>query len=106
MNALRQIEENAWTIINEEEEIVDTITKDTVIDYCKRECEYNETCSFSAEIMTDSIWWYINDEHNLELVDNYCQEWDKFIAWFNYVCIEYLAQEITAIYKQRLLDFE
>ena len=27
MNALREINENTWTIINEEEEVIDTITK-------------------------------------------------------------------------------
>lgn len=104
---IKQTAENTWVIIDDESgEIIDTITKDTVINYCKRECEDSDTCSFSAEIMTDSVWWYINDNHNLEFVDNYCQEWDKFTAWFDYVCIEYLAQEIVGIYKQRLLDFE
>lgn len=103
---IKQTAENTWVIIDEDEKVIDTITKDTVIDYCKRECEDSDTCSFSAEIMTDSVWWYMNDNHNLELVDNYCQEWDKFTAWFDYVCIEYLAQEVVGIYKQRLLDFE
>lgn len=103
---IKQTEENTWVILDENGKVIDTITKDTVIDYCKRECKDNDTCSCSAEIMTDSVWWYVNDNHNLELVDPYCQEWDKFTAWFDYICIEYLAKEIVAFYKQRLLDFE
>lgn len=97
---------DTWHIINENEKVIDTITKDTIINYCKREIELSDICYVSSEIMTDSVWWYMEDNHNLELVDHYCQEWDKFTAWFDYVCIEYLAQEIVAIYKQRLLDFE
>ena len=103
---IKETDENTWSIIDENGEVIDTITKDDIINYCKRECEDNDTCSFSAEIMTDSVWWYIQDNRNLEFVDHYCQDWDKFTAWFDYICIEYLAQEIVAIYKQRLLDFE
>lgn len=101
---LKQTDENTWVIINENEEVIDIITKDIVIDYCKEECEDSDC--LCAEVMTDSVWLYMDDNHNLELVDRYCQDWDKFTAWFEYTCIEYIAKEIVAIYKQRLLDFE
>lgn len=104
---IKQTEENTWTIIDKNGEVVNTITKENVIKYCKEECEDDDdTCSFSAEIMVDSVWWYIHDEYNLEVVDEYCPDWEKFTAWFDYVVVEYLAQELVALYKQRLLYFE
>lgn len=103
---IKQTDENTWVIINENEEVVNTITKDTVINYCKREFEDNHVECMSAEIMIDSVWWYLEDDYNLEFVDNYCQEFDKFLAWFDYIVVEYLAQEIVALYKQRLLNWE
>ena len=84
----------------------EAVTKDSVIKYCKEKCEDIDTCSFSAEIMIDSIWWRIDDEYDLEFVDADCREWEKFTTWFDYVCVEYLAQELVALYKQRLLYFE
>lgn len=103
---VKQTEENTWVIINENEKVVNTITKDTVIDYCKREFEDNHVECVSAEVMIDSVWWNLEYDYNLEFVDNYCQEFDKFLAWFDYTCIEYHSKEIVAIYKQRLLNFE
>ena len=104
---IKQTEENTWVVVNEENgAIINIITKDTVIDYCKREFEDNHVECMSAEVMIDSVWWYLEDDYNLEFVDNYCQEFDKFLAWFDYTCIEYHSKEIVAIYKQRLLNFE
>lgn len=34
--AIKQTEENTWVIFDENEEVVDTITKDIVVDYCKK----------------------------------------------------------------------
>lgn len=103
---IKQTEENTWVVIDENGEVVDTITKDIVINYCKRECEENDTDYMSSDGITDSAWYYIDMDYNLECVDNYCQEYDKFLAWFDYTCVEYLAKEIVAFYKQRLLNFE
>ena len=103
---VKQTEKNTWAVINENEEVVDTITKDIVINYCKSEFEDNHVECVSAEVMIDSVWWNLENDRNLDLVDNYCQEFDKFLAWFDYTCIEYHSKEIVAIYKQRLLDFE
>lgn len=72
----------------------------------KREDYYMSGFKETADGIIDSIWWYINDEHNLQYVNNYCEDFDKFLTWFDYICVECFAQEITAIYKQRLLDFE
>lgn len=104
--AIKQMEENTWVVLDENEEVINTITKDIIVNYCKNECDETDTTYTSADGIIDSIWWYINDEYNLQYVDNYCEDFDKFLAWFDYICVEYLAQEITAIYKQRLLNFE
>ena len=104
--AIKQTEENTWVVLDENEEVVDTITKDIIVDYCKKECDETDIAYTSADGIIDSVWSDLEDDFNLDWIDIYCQDFDKFIAWFNYVCVEYLAQEITAIYKQRLLDFE
>ena len=101
-----QIEENTWHMIGGDGEIIKTITKDTVVNYCKKECEDSDIECISAETIIDNVWWSLNDDSNIGLIDCFCQYWDKFLAWYRYVCVEYLAQEITAIYKQRLDDFE
>ena len=103
---IKETSENVWEIMDENGNIIRAITKDIVINYCKRECENNNTDHMSADGIIDTVWYYIDIDYNLELVDNYCQEFDKFLAWFDYTCIEYLTKEIVAFYKQRLLDFE
>lgn len=105
--AIKQTEENTWVVLDENEEIVNTITKDIVVDYCKKECDETEEIEdLSHDILIDCVWFNLEDDYNLDWVDNYCQDFDKFIAWFEYICVEYFSNEITAIYKQRLLDFE
>lgn len=103
---IKQTEENTWAIINENGEIIDTITKDIVVNYCKNVFEDHSTEHLSADIMIDGVWWHVDFDYDMDFVDHYCQDWDKFTAWFDYICIEYLAQGIVACYKQRLLDFE
>ena len=104
MNALREINENTWIIINEEEEVIDTITKDIVVDYCEKENEEIE--ELIHDVLIDYVWSNLEDDYNLDLIYNDCQDFDKFVAWFEYVCVEYFSHEIVSIYKQRLLDFE
>ena len=103
---IKQTEENTWVILDENKGVVDTITKDIVVDYCKKECDETGIPYTSADGIIDYVWSDLEDNFNLDWIDNYCQVYDKFIAWFAYVCVEYLAQEIIAIYKERLLDFE
>ena len=104
---IQQHEENAWLIIDSDSGNVEgIITKDDIIEYCKRECEMVDTMYMCADGIIDSVWWTVKDNYNLGLVDNYCEEFDKFCAWFDFVCVEYLANELIASYKQRLLDFE
>lgn len=100
---LKQTEENIWTISNEKNEVVNTITKDTIINYCEKELEENFIESLSPDTIINSVWLKITDNYNLDLLDNYYQYWDKFSVWFDYVCVEYFANEIIVIYKQRLL---
>lgn len=104
---IKQTEENTWIIIDENGEIVDTITKDIILNYCKSGYEDNGADCLNAEEMIDHAWWVLNSNYAVvDYVDRYCQDWSKFTAWFDCVCVEYLAQEIVAIYKQRLLNFE
>lgn len=103
---IKETSENVWEIMDENGNIIRAITKENVVDCCKRECENNDTDYMSADGITDSVWWEINDDYDLELVDNYCPEFDKFLAWFDYICVEYLANEMVAFYKQKLLNFE
>lgn len=102
--AIKQTEENTWVILDENEKVVDTITKDIVVDYCKKENEEIEDLIHS--VLIDCVWSDLEDDFNLDWIDNYCQDFDKFIAWFDYVCVEYFSNKSVAIYKQRLLDFE
>ena len=104
---IKQTENNAWAIIDEEnEQVVNVITKDIVIEYCKIEFEEKCTECMSADIVLDSVWFNVDDDYDLEFIDNHCPEFKKFVAWFNYICVDYCAKEIVAIYKQELLNFE
>ena len=104
--AIKQTEENTWVVLDENEEVIDTITKDIVVDYCKKECDETGTPYTSADGIVDSVWSDLEDDFNLDWIDIYCQDFDKFIAWFEYVCVEYVSHRSIAFYHQRLLDFE
>lgn len=103
---VKQTEENTWVVLNENGEVVSIITKDIIINYCKNNLEDNRTEYMSAEAMIDCVWFDLVNDYDLDFIDNYCQEFDKFTAWFDYTCVEYHLKEIIAIYKQRLLNFE
>lgn len=102
--AIKQTEENTWVVLNENAEVINTITKDIVVDYCKKNNE--EIADLIHDILIDYVWIELEDNYNLDWIDNSCQDWDKFSAWFEYVCVEYFSEEIVAIYKERLLNFE
>ena len=102
--AIKQTEENTWVMLNENEEVVNTITKDIVVDYCEKENEEIE--ELIHDVLIDYVWSNLEEDYNIDYINNDCQDFDKFVAWFEYVCVEYFSQEIIAIYKQRLLDFE
>ena len=98
--------QNEWLIVDKDKTIIDTITKDIIINHCERKLGNNHIEYANADSFIDDIWWEIQDEYDLEFVDDRYQEWEKFCAWFDYVVVEYLAQELVALYKQRLLYFE
>ena len=102
---IKQTEENTWVILNENEEVVDTITKDIVV-FCFLVCDVCVFVFWCADGIIDSVWSDLEDDFNLDWIDNYCQDFDKFIAWFEYICVEYFSNGSIAFYKQRLLDFE
>ena len=103
---IKETDENTWEVIDTETGKTEhTITKEDIVDKCKIEYE-EEKNNISEEYFIDCVWWWIDEKYTLELVDNYCQDWDKFCAWFDYVCVEYFANELIATYKQRLHHFE
>lgn len=103
---IKETNENVWGIMDENGNIIRAITKDVIINYCKNKFEDNRIECMSAKITIDSVWRNLKDDYDLEFVDNYCQKWEKFCAWFDYIVVECLANKIIALYKQRLLDFE
>lgn len=104
---IKQHEENTWLIINAENgEIVNTITKDTIIEYCEGVYDDVDTDFAGENGIIASVWFYLDDDYNIDLVDYDCEELDKFVAWFDYICVEYFTNKVLAEYKQRLLRFE
>ena len=104
---VKQTDENTWVIIDDENgEVVNTITKDDIVNYCKTNLEDDCIEGVGTDILINRIWFDIVDDYNLVFVDNYCQYWDKFTAWFDYVIAEYHSNEIIALYKERLLNWE
>lgn len=104
---IKQHEENTWFIVNDDTgEVVNIITKDTVVDYCKREYDNVDTDYVGEDGIINSAWFDLDNDYHIDLVDYDCEELDKFVAWFDYICVEYFANEIVKEYKQRLLDFE
>ena len=87
---IKETSENMWQIMDENGNIISAITKDTVAKYCKKEYEDNDSVCCDEE-MINQVWWYVFDDYDLDLVDHYCPEWEKFTTWFDYVCVEYLA---------------
>ena len=98
--------QNEWAIINKNKTVIDTITKDIIINRCERQLGNNRVEYMNADGLIDEVWCAIQDEYDLEFVDDRYQEWEKFCAWFNYIVTECLANKVIAFYKQRLLDFE
>lgn len=106
-SVIQQHEENTWFLINTDNgEIENVITKDGVIEYCKHECEDEDPDFVNADDIITNALSKMLDDYNWDYADHYCEEFDKFTAWLSYICVEYLANEIVASYKQRLLDFE
>lgn len=90
---IKQIDKNTWTVVNENGEVISTITKDIVINYCKKESESLDSGYMSPDGTIDTIYWDLGDDYGLEFVDNYCQEFDKFLAWFDYICVKYFTKK-------------
>lgn len=103
---IKETSENVWSIMDENGNIIRVITKDVIINYCKKIFENNHAECMSAKIVINSVWRNLKYDYNFEFVDNYCQEFDRFLAWFDYTCVEYHSKKVIAFYKQRLLHFE
>lgn len=90
---IQETDENTWSIMNENGEVVNTITKDIIVNYCKSEYESNGSDCLEIEIIIDSVWWNVEDDYNLELIDAECQYWSEFLTWFDNICAEYVKQK-------------
>ena len=103
-NIIEQTEENTWTIIDENGEVVDTITKDTIIKICERELERCYLDVLDIETFIDNVWYLLNKDDNIiyNQVNTDSKDCEKFCAWFDYVCVECFGNKIIAIFKQRL----
>lgn len=100
--------QNEWAIINENEEVVDTITKDTIVKICDRELERCYLDVLDIETFIDNVWYLLNKGDNIvyNQVNTDTEDYDKFCAWFDYVCAECLGNGIANYFKQRLLNYE
>lgn len=100
--------QNEWAIIDENEEVVNTITKDIIVEICKRELERCHLDVLAIEVFIENVWYLLNKGDNIiyNQVNTYTDDYEKFYAWFDYVCAECFGNEITSYFKQRLLDFE
>ena len=100
--------QNEWDIINENEEIVDTITKDKIVKICERELKRCYLDVLDMANFIENVLYLLNKGDNIiyNQVNTCTDDYEKFYAWFEYVCAECFGNGITSFYKQRLLDFE
>lgn len=104
ISVIQQHEENVWFLINTDNgEIENIVTKNGVIEYCESIYEYY---GYNIEHFLDHARDKVKNDLDANGLDHYCEEYDKFAAWLDYVCAEYLLNRKLEIYKQRLLDFE
>ena len=97
--------QNSWCIIDEENSF--TISNIDIKKICENLCNKDYIEEYSTEKFIEYVWEDFRDNHCPDIVDYmYTENWDKFTAWFDYICARYLTNEIVSMYKQRLLDFE
>jgi hypothetical protein len=99
---------DSWHIVNENGEVVDTITKDTIVKICERELKRCYLDVLDMETFINNVWYLLNKGDNIiyNQVSTDTKDYEKFDAWFEYVCAECFGNGITNFYKQRLLNFE
>lgn len=100
--------QNEWAIIDENENVVDIITKDTIVQICERELERCYLDVLDIETLIDNVWYLLNKGDNIvyNQVNTDTEDYEKFCAWFDYVCAECFGNGIINYFKQRLFNFE
>jgi hypothetical protein len=99
---------DSWHIVNENGKVVDTITKDIIVKICERELKRCYLDVLDMETFINNVWYLLNKGDNViyNQVSTDTEDYEKFDAWFEYVCAECFGNGITIFYKQRLLNFE
>lgn len=96
-----------WCIVNEDNIEIIKISDTDIKNICENICNKDFIESYSIEGFIERVWEELRDNEFPDIVDYmYTENWDKFSAWFDYTCVEYLTQETIAIFKQKLLNFE
>jgi hypothetical protein len=100
--------QNEWTIIDENENVIEIITKDTIVPICERELERCHLDVLDIEVFIENVWYLLNKGDNIiyNQVNTDTEYYEKFCAWFDYICAESFGNGIMNYFKQRLLDFE
>lgn len=100
---VKQHKQDIWLFIDANSNyVMEVITKDDIIEYCKRELRDTDISTMCADILIENVWYYIQQElcrDNMTL-----QGFSKFSTWFDYVCVECFSNELVShYYKNRLL---
>ena len=99
---LKKQNESTWLVVDtSNNNVVDTITKEMIVERC--EMKDINVDIINVDDFTFLVWSYFCD-NNKELVratDIYYIECDKFFAWFDYICTEYMTTKILSWYKER-----
>lgn len=98
---------NAWYVVDENENENTMISNADIEKICEHICNKDCIEEYGVEEFVERVWEEFRGNYFPDIMDyTYTENWDKFSAWFDYTCVEYLTKEIVAFYKQRLLDFE
>ena len=98
---------NTWRIVNEDNIFIIDIHNYDIEGLCESICNGSYIEKYSAEEFIERVWEELRDFFSPEINHcTYCENWDKFGAWFDNQVIEYFTNELSMMYAGRLLDFE
>ena len=98
---------DTWRIMNEDNIFIIDICDYDIEEICEHIYNGNYIEKYSAKEFITSVWEFLRDQVIPELNGcGFCENWDKFCAWFDYQAMKYFTTTLSNMYKQRLLDFE
>lgn len=102
---VKQHEENTQLIINEDTgEVVNIITKDTVIDYCKREYDTVDTDYMSGYGIIENAWFDLCNDYPMDFVDDFAMNLISFLLGFIIFVLNILQiKQLKSINKDYLI---